>query len=97
MQQEQKAATVAETLRVIAAWLESHPDIEPHWIEFPVGTTDKTVAVKSFCHPSVYAATLTIQGLGLEPNITTTGGGDELFKVSAEIAPGVRLDLLGPA
>jgi hypothetical protein len=98
MQQEEKAATVAVTLRAIAAWLESHPEIRPDWIELPVARLDGLVAIKSYCHPSVYAATLTAQGLGvLEPDITTTGNDNELFKVSAEIMPGVHLDLLGPA
>lgn len=96
MQQQEQAASVAVTLRAIAAWLESHPEIEPHYIELPV-MENEFAAIKSYEHKSVYAATLLVQGCGLEPLITPTGEDNELFRVSAWIAPGIRVDLVGPA
>lgn len=98
MQHQEQAMSVAVTLRAIAAWLESHPEIRPDYIDLPVIDGLELVVVKSFCHPSAYAAMQTMQSVGfLEPEITTTGEDHELFRVSAEIGPNMRLDLLGPA
>lgn len=92
--QDNSGPAVATTLRAIAAWLESHPEVEAHSIDFPVKGEPHLLAVKSFCHESAFAASLTLQGLGLEPEITA---GSEVFRVSALIMPDVRLDLIGPA
>lgn len=95
--QDNQTVPIAVMLRAVASWLESHQEIEAHSIDLPA-VAGEVVAVKSYEHESVFEAGLLIQSLGLEPRIVMTGEDFEpLFKVSAEIAPGIRLDLIGPA
>lgn len=87
MQQEQD---VAATLRRIAAWLESHPEIEP----FDVNFFDANYGLGPV-RVNVYG----LDGDGMAEVVRKVGGrwekggDDDQFTLTQEIAPGVMLRL----
>lgn len=92
MHEKQQASGVAVTLRAIAAWLESHP-------EFTLGGVyyeDRVLVVRDFTPKGETLAELA-RSLGgrwqKDANERDTGD-DALFKLTQEIAPGARAELI---
>lgn len=88
--QDNSGPAVATTLRAIAAWLESHPEIQPHEIYgYRVGR--KPILVRLFGLDAERMGQI-VQDLGGK---WEKDGDDALFYLRQSIAPGAVLELIG--
>jgi hypothetical protein len=89
--QDNSGAPVAATLRTIAAWLESHPEIKPYEIAtYPLFFRGEPIEVCVFG----------LDAQGIAAAIRSIGGrwekrADALFEARYQIAPGAVLVLAG--
>ena len=81
---------VAIKLRAVAAWLESHPEFEPHYLDIDGDTA--TARMHGLDAERMTQIATAISGQW-EPGFGGTA--DSLAKLSQEIAPDVVVELIG--
>lgn len=88
-------AALGTQFRAIAAWLDSHPEFRPHFVDVSV-TLAGPIRLQQYGVPSLDDACARAVEMGWpDYQINHAGERDEMFKLQSEVAPGIVAELLG--